>query len=166
MRFFLIRMNIKPPNCFILPPEYIYTDEFHDYIYKEPRIINERFDRPIRIFKRPHGNLFYKLIRGTEVDRSDIRGFCQSIYGVHKFNLNQHYSLNETFWEPFYKSYCQALLYLDGAPTLPTSFIDTECLNHLKLKYHKLIHRESKMMRFTLISSRRCVQGERMFGDN
>ena len=158
MWFFLILMNTKPPNCFILPPEYIYTDKFHDYIYREPFIFNERFDRPIRIFERPHGHLFYKLIRGTEVNRSDIKGFCQSIYGVHTFKLGLYYS-TDTFWEAFRKSYCQTLLYLDGAPPLPTSFIDMECLNHLILKYHKLIHRESNNMRFTLISSRRNVQG-------
>ena len=38
-------MKVNPPNCFILPPEYIYTDEFHKAVYNgrgTPEIYDEK----------------------------------------------------------------------------------------------------------------------------
>ena len=135
-------MNIKPPDNFITPPEYIYTDKFHLTLFS---------DEDKYLDQKPHEYLFRKIIKHVKLlQRNNAKSFCQSIYGIHMFRVCKK-------TDQYYKqSLCQTLLYLDSAPTLPIQFVDTGCITPLMDKYHIVSDTVIFGTMFDLISSRKC----------
>jgi len=137
--------NITKPDCLILPPEFIYSDEFH-YAIK-----TKTSDDVLRIYEYERGHLWFHMIDwacGRKLIRV-IKGFCQSIYGiciVRQLDMNT-------------PNLFTALLYLDNMSHLPLNLIDKSYHYELLNKYHCYMPRRLNGEEYRLISSRKNVDG-------
>ena len=139
------------PDCLILPPDFIYTDEFH-YTIKHRIISNV-----VKICEYENGYLWYHAIcciigvipRPLRI----IRGFCQSIYGICE-TKDYLISTSDSTTNLF-----AALLYLDNMSYLPFNLMDKYYYYELKKKYHCYMPRKLSSKEYRLISSRKDIDG-------
>ena len=135
---------MRKPKELLLPPEYIYFNEFHKMVYLH--------NNGSEVFNDKHSGLWFSAINkscGYGKRIQDIKGFCQSIYGLCKSN-----------------HLLSAYLYFESAPDLPHHFFDKSYLNSLPNKYNSIAEywqlniKQSHYIEYILLSSRKTITGE------
>jgi len=138
-------MKKKKPKCLYLPPELIYTDEFHRVI------VEDHYNIYSNVNKYVWYHTMIDVCAGHT--QSNIRSFCQAAYGI----CEVKYSDREDLFA--------ALLYLDNSLSfLPSNFTDySSCEYYEYLKGRYYFYRPTRWIfdkKLILISSRQTVTGE------
>ena len=138
-------MKKKKPKCIYLPPELIYTDEFHEVIAVNNYSIHDTVNKYLWYYS------MMEICAGHI--QSDIKSFCQAAYAICEIK----YSEKEDLFA--------ALLYLDNSLSfLPSNFKDYSCdeyYEYLKGRYY--YYRPTRWIfnkKLILISSRQTITGE------
>ena len=134
---------MKKPKQLLLPPEYIYTTEFHKWLLRQHDTIPEYHNKK-------YVYLWYQTIGrrcGFEFTIADVKGFCQSIYGMCRQGHREEDLLS-------------SILYLEGVPEVSRSFLDPEYCSRLQKKYHRVGWAYHEKTVYVLLSSRINPRGE------
>ena len=134
---------MKKPKQLLLPPEYIYTTEFHKWLLDQHDILPEYHNKK-------YVYAWHQAIRrrcGFGFTIADVKGFCQSIYGICKRGHCEEDLLS-------------SILYLEGVPEVSRSFLDPEYRSRLEKKYHSVSWAYYEKTVYVLLSSRINPRGE------
>ena len=134
---------MKKPKQLLLPPEYIYTTEFHKWL------LGQAYSIPV-YHNEKNVYVWYQTIRkrcGLNFTIADVKGFCQSIYGMCKQGHRGDNLLS-------------SMLYLEGVPEVSPVFLDPEYCSRLEEKYHRIGWTYYEKTVYVLLSSRMNPNGE------
>ena len=152
--------NKKKPNCFMIPPEYIYTNKFHKAVHDgrgTPEIYDEEngylwflmISQMCVCYGRP-----YSIKLGKPISIEVIKSYCQSLYGVCE---HEHKHVHKHEYK--YKNLFRCYVYLEGLEYLPLNLLDDSYFLVLSNKYHRHGTFMSLGKTYSLISSRESVTG-------
>ena len=145
--------DVNKPDYLILPPDFIYSNKFHSSFNFGTSLY--RIGTIGEIFNLENGFLWHTVVKMSLTapnsnikNEQDIKGFCQSIYGVCNFG---HLDKEENLFT--------SLIYLDNMSYLPRNLIDDSYYSVLRNKYY--CHKITKVAgdEYTLISSRLFAGG-------
>ena len=138
-------MKKKKPKCLYLPPELIYTNEFHEVVATNYYSIHNTVSKYVWYYT------MMELCAGYT--KLDVKSFCQAAYAI----CDVKYSEREDLFA--------ALLYLDNSLSfIPSNFIDyssDEYYEYLKNRYYYF--KPTSWIfnkKLILISSRQTITGE------
>ena len=143
-------VDVNKPDYLILPPDFIYSNKFHSSFNFGTSLY--RIGTIGEIFNLENGFLWHTVVKMSLTapnsnikNEQDIKGFCQSIYGLCK--LTNPIAKKEDLYP--------ALQYLDNTlDFLPESFIDTSYYENLQKKYFCWEHPTIGNENYSIISSR------------